>query len=419
MSRIFISYRRGDSGDYAQKLYKRLSSHFGQDKVAFDLQFQPGVNYLDTIGELVGACDVLIAVIGRQWLRATDRAGRPRLKKDDDLVRLEIKTALDREILVIPVLVDGAIMPERKDLPKVLDRLALQHAVEATEAGMNKLIPVLETALMQRNPRTAAYLFSGTAIGVNARFADLDGAENLIPALAASVVPTAGGLSKGYCSNYNYDVDRPSRRTLLSLKSGVSTAAGRKFEGRGETEVDVEVESTTILEKLYLPRMRLHFLFRVNPKHRAPAVTTSGNEIERFRAGNVNVAVQLDDELLTHCGSTGQLADFYRKSSSEYRRQNCWRFGVSPEESQLALRGVFLRCTLVQGIQLCGPETQMQEMAIDGNQVIWAGFGRIILGEVLVDSSGPYINMVRVEMDSDVQGVATICEAHAYGQMRP
>jgi len=85
---------------------------------------RPGLDFVDVVQEAVGSCDALIAVIGREWLGASDGSGRRRLENPEDLVRLEIATALQRDIRVIPVLVQGAQMPAITDLPeglKVLD----------------------------------------------------------------------------------------------------------------------------------------------------------------------------------------------------------------------------------------------------------------------------------------------------------
>jgi hypothetical protein len=57
-------------------------------------------------------------------------AGRPRFDDPDDPVRLEIATALARDISVIPVLVDGACMPKADELPAPLKTLVRRHAVE-------------------------------------------------------------------------------------------------------------------------------------------------------------------------------------------------------------------------------------------------------------------------------------------------
>jgi len=84
----------------------------------------PGIDLVEAIEHSVGACGVLIAVIRRPWLSASDEEGRRRLDNPNDFVRIEITTALKRGIRVIPVLVDGASMPRPSDLPDDLKSLA-------------------------------------------------------------------------------------------------------------------------------------------------------------------------------------------------------------------------------------------------------------------------------------------------------
>ena len=109
---IFISYRRDDASYPAGHLYERLSTHFAQNQIFMDIDnLEPGVDFVDAIQKSVGACDVLIAVIGKRWLNAADEEGKRRLDNPDDFVRTEIGTALKRGIRVIPVLVEGALMP--------------------------------------------------------------------------------------------------------------------------------------------------------------------------------------------------------------------------------------------------------------------------------------------------------------------
>jgi len=81
---------------------------------------EPGVDFAEVITRAVGSCDVLLAVIGPGWLTAPDEAGQRRLDDPDDLVRLEVEAALARDVRVIPVLVEDATMPRRKDLPEDL-----------------------------------------------------------------------------------------------------------------------------------------------------------------------------------------------------------------------------------------------------------------------------------------------------------
>lgn len=129
--RIFINYRRGDSQAAAGRLNDRLLQHFGRDQVFMDVEaIEPGVDFVTWIDEQVAACGVFISVIGPDWLAARTADGHPRISDPNDYVRLEIESALKRNIRVIPVLVDGATMPQSTDLPSSIDALARRQAVQ-------------------------------------------------------------------------------------------------------------------------------------------------------------------------------------------------------------------------------------------------------------------------------------------------
>jgi TIR domain len=131
--RIFISYRRSDASPYAGRLYDDLCRQFGPNQVFIDVDtIEPGVDFVDRVEGAVGNCDVLIAVIGKRWLTSTDT--RRRRKPDArDWVQLEIATALERNVRVIPVLVQGASIPEEPELPEALRGLARRQAVELND----------------------------------------------------------------------------------------------------------------------------------------------------------------------------------------------------------------------------------------------------------------------------------------------
>jgi hypothetical protein len=157
VARIFISYRRDDSGGWAGRLYDRLSQHFGRDNVFMDIDtIEPGLDFVEVIEQAVGSCDALIALIGRQWLTITDTSGRRRLDNAEDFVRLEIAAALARNIRVIPALVQGARMPDSTDLPDVLRTLARRNAVEISERrfhdDVDHLITVLDKVFAGARP---------------------------------------------------------------------------------------------------------------------------------------------------------------------------------------------------------------------------------------------------------------------------
>ena len=151
-SGIFVSYRREDSAGHAGRLFDRLVEHFGRDRIFMDIDtIEPGEDFVAVIENAVSSCDVLIAVIGRNWLSPN---GSGRLDRPTDFVRLEIATALSREIRVIPVLVQRASLPKPQELPEDLVKLTRRNAVELTDlrwqTDVDQLIGVMERVLAKQ-----------------------------------------------------------------------------------------------------------------------------------------------------------------------------------------------------------------------------------------------------------------------------
>jgi TIR domain-containing protein len=133
--KIFINYRRDDSIGMAGRLHDRLSQTFGHDNLFIDVDNIPvGADFVAHLNSQVAGCNVLLVVIGPNWLNAKDESGRRRLDDPDDFVAIEIAAALTRDIRVIPVLVDGARMPKASELPDSLKPLARRQAAEVRHA---------------------------------------------------------------------------------------------------------------------------------------------------------------------------------------------------------------------------------------------------------------------------------------------
>jgi TIR domain-containing protein len=155
--RIFLSYRRDDTRHIAGRVFDRLASRFGAANIFIDVDsIEPGFDFREAIESAVAACDVLIALMGRMWLASTDEHGRRRIDDPDDLVAIEINAALERQIRVIPVLVDGVTMPRRGDLPDILSPLSGRNAVrldhETFSTDITSLIVALERAIGRTDP---------------------------------------------------------------------------------------------------------------------------------------------------------------------------------------------------------------------------------------------------------------------------
>ena len=130
MARIFLSYRRVDSGDITGRLRDHLTKYFEPGDIFRDIDIiRPGDDFVVAINTFMDTCDALIAVIGTQWLTVEENGIR-RLDHPNDYVRHEIAAALRRNIRVIPVLVQRAGMPREQDLPPDIASLARRNAVE-------------------------------------------------------------------------------------------------------------------------------------------------------------------------------------------------------------------------------------------------------------------------------------------------
>jgi hypothetical protein len=135
---IFISYRREESRWSARSLYDRLCAHFDRKRIFIDIDaIALGEDFVKAIERTVSECDVLIAVIGARWLTSKDEHDVRRLDNPEDFVRKEIATALKREIRVIPVLMDGASMPQSTELPDDLKPLIRRNALQVTDTGFD------------------------------------------------------------------------------------------------------------------------------------------------------------------------------------------------------------------------------------------------------------------------------------------
>jgi formylglycine-generating enzyme required for sulfatase activity len=155
---VFISYRRVDTSGYAGRLYDRLSERFGEDNIFMDVErLDPGVNFVDAIQDAVRSCDVLVALIGPRWLTVQDRGGGRRLDNPEDFVRLEIATALEHGVYVIPILVENAEMPRSDQLPGALQGLTHRNALrirhERFNADAYKLVSCIEKHFRKEKQR--------------------------------------------------------------------------------------------------------------------------------------------------------------------------------------------------------------------------------------------------------------------------
>ena len=151
MPKIAISYRRSDTAAMSGRIFDRLAAHYGKHSVFMDVDNIPiGADFRAHIGETLRRTDVVLAVIGARWLGAQD-GGEARIHEESDPVRVEIETALARGAPVIPVLVDGAKMPDAAALPQSFGSFAFLNAAEVAtgrdfDGQIGRLIAAIDRA---------------------------------------------------------------------------------------------------------------------------------------------------------------------------------------------------------------------------------------------------------------------------------
>jgi hypothetical protein len=127
---VFISYRRSQTQHITDRIYDRLAAELGRESVYKDVTAIPlGRDFREEIRHAVGRCDALLVVLGPEWVSAAGPDGAPRLQDPNDYVRTEIEAALERDVPVIPLLVDGATVPRAGLLPQSIQSLAYRNGM--------------------------------------------------------------------------------------------------------------------------------------------------------------------------------------------------------------------------------------------------------------------------------------------------
>jgi hypothetical protein len=156
---VFISYRRQEASYVAALLYDALSGHFGQKRIFLDIDnIRPGSDFLESIRLALESCHVLLVIIGPTWLE-NDEYGRRRIDDPADPVRFEIETALRRGTRVLPVLLDGANMPNPDSLPVALVQLSFRNAINVRRGSLRSDVTrvVAELNAMMHDRQSDAY----------------------------------------------------------------------------------------------------------------------------------------------------------------------------------------------------------------------------------------------------------------------
>jgi hypothetical protein len=257
--RIFISYRRSDCQLAASGLNDGLRNRLPGAQVFMDLDsIPPGADFEEHIRNEIDQCDVVLVLIGDEWLAPQPGTSTRRIDQPNDFVRLEIMSALAAQgVRVIPVLVEGATMPAATELPDDIARLARLNAYVLSDTHWGRDITELTTHLQKFTPGAPAAPATTTSAGPTVTFADID--ENAVkyavadlpnqfatkdvsshPAMLATHEDVAGR------SNYHTMVGRFLMQHRAELGLGSPEAAqgdrGSRWTKTGATDLHVGQE---------------------------------------------------------------------------------------------------------------------------------------------------------------------------------
>ena len=154
MTKIAVSYRRNDTRWLTPRICEHLENRFGAGNIFLDIDRIPiGADFRRHIIQTMESCDILVAVVGPRWLERDDSGD---LENEADWVRLEISTALKRDIPVVPLLIDGTKMPKASQLPEEIRDFAYKQAgtfnSEDFRGQMARFVGLLDR-LVQTDPK--------------------------------------------------------------------------------------------------------------------------------------------------------------------------------------------------------------------------------------------------------------------------
>jgi hypothetical protein len=129
--KLFISYRRDDTGGDAGRLNDTLIQLLGSGSTFFDLSsIVPGRNFKVELKRALSQTTHLLALIGPAWEIVADSVHKPRLHDENDYVRMELLAGIENDVPVVPVLLNRSSIPKAADLPDVLHPITNLQAFE-------------------------------------------------------------------------------------------------------------------------------------------------------------------------------------------------------------------------------------------------------------------------------------------------
>ncbi len=220
---VFVSYRRDDAAHVTGRIADALAGRIGRENVFVDVDsVAPGEDFVRKIETTIRGADTFLAVIGAHWLSAATPQGQRRIDLDGDFIRLEVRSALAAGVTVIPVLVDGAVMPRAEDLPEDIRQLVRHNAVLINHATFARDVQALLDQLYPAQVKRGRSWINALALPVGAGVV-------MIAALALALWPRGAAGPVGLASSISLQEQERRGERLLNETAFV---AERGADGR-------------------------------------------------------------------------------------------------------------------------------------------------------------------------------------------
>jgi TRAP-type mannitol/chloroaromatic compound transport system substrate-binding protein len=251
--KIFISYRREDARADARSIFQRLEHSFGAQQLFMDVDSIPtGSDFRRLLDQHLKQCQVMLVVIGPKWLDCVDEDGQRRLHDPSDFVRLEVATALRHKIAVIPVLVDGARPPKRKELPHDLQPLVDRQAASVRHETFARDLDVLEQDIQAIFKHRTRRLRAGAGTAAIATLAGLVMLFWFWPQIgsllgggrtgpSASSMPAISGVSNVTLANWQKEVRPAVFKVEESPNVGRPNSIGDRLKNVSKGMLQLEI----------------------------------------------------------------------------------------------------------------------------------------------------------------------------------
>jgi hypothetical protein len=150
---IFVSYRRDDTAGITGRIYDKLEARFGAQELFMDVDsIPPGADFEQFVTDKVRESDVMLVVIGQNWVGHHVKSRGRRIDEATDFVRIEVELAIRSQRNIIPLLVSKADMPSESELPQSIRPLAVRQAIVVRDnpdfhRDMERVIVAIQTQL--------------------------------------------------------------------------------------------------------------------------------------------------------------------------------------------------------------------------------------------------------------------------------